>query len=159
VKPTVYIETSVVSYFVGKPNKDLIIAGRQSATFKFWALLSFDLLPFVSALVLREAGKGNSVASRNRLFAIQSFSVLPITSEAESLAQKIIDLRGVPQEYPEDALHIAIAAVSRIQFIATWNFSHMNNPFTKLAIRRAIEREGFDCPEIVSPDAFLGDES
>ncbi len=157
MKPSVYIETSVVSYFVGKPNKDPIIAGHQSATHRFWSLLSRDLSPFVSALVLKESGRGNAVLAQKRLAVLESFAVLPTTPEAEALAQSILDLRGVPKEFPEDALHIAIATVSNMEFIATWNFSHMNNPFTKLTIRRAIEREGFRCPEIVSPDAFLGD--
>ena len=44
-------------------------------------------------------------------------------------------------------------------FIVTWNFSHLNNPFTKVMIRQAVENEGYECPEIVSPDAFLGDET
>ena len=44
-----------------------------------------------------------------------------------------------------------------LDFIVTWNFSHINNPFTKMMIRQAVENEGYACPEIVSPDAFLGD--
>jgi hypothetical protein len=75
-----------------------------------------------------------------------------------NLAQSIIETKGVPKEYPEDALHIAIAAIGGMDFIATWNFSHINNPFTKMMIRQAVENAGYECPEIVSPDSFLGDE-
>ena len=59
-----------------------------------------------------------------------------------------------PPEYPEDALHIA-----GMDFIVTWNFAHINNPFTKMKIRHAVENVGYECPEIVSPDAFLGDQT
>ena len=31
--------------------------------------------------------------------------------------------------------------------------------FTKMMIRHAVENVGCECPEIVSPDAFLGDET
>ena len=79
------------------------------------------------------------------------------TPEAERLAQSLIDGRGIPAEYPEDALHIAVAAIAGMDFIVTWNFSHINNPFTKMMIRQAVENEGYECPEVVSPDAFLGD--
>ena len=61
--------------------------------------------------------------------------------------------------YPEDALHIAVAAIAGMEFIVTWNFTHINSPFTKLMIRQAVENAGCACPEIVSPDAFLEDEA
>lgn len=71
----------------------------------------------------------------------------------------ILDARAVPVEYPEDALHIAIAAIAGMDFIATWNFAHINNPFTNMMIRQAVENTGYECPEVVSPDAFLGGET
>jgi len=40
--------------------------------------------------------------------------MLDIDEDARALAEKIVTGRGVPQEYPEDALHIAIAAVNGI---------------------------------------------
>jgi hypothetical protein len=33
MKPKVYIEISVVSYLVGRPSKDLIVAARQVITY------------------------------------------------------------------------------------------------------------------------------
>jgi len=46
-----------------------------------------------------------------------------------------------------------------MDFIVTWNFSHMNNPFTKMRIRQTVENAGYACPEIVSPDTFLEEDS
>lgn len=54
----VYIETSVVSYYAGRRSRDVVVAGRQQSTLDFWDLLGDTLSPFVSALVLKEAGKG-----------------------------------------------------------------------------------------------------
>jgi hypothetical protein len=98
-----------------------------------------------------------AVLARNRLDAIRSFPVLRATAEAEHLARRIIDGGGIPAEYPDDALHIAIATTGGIDFVVTWNFAHINNPFTKMMIRHAVENEGYEYPEIVSPDAFLGE--
>lgn len=154
---TVYLETSVVSYYAGRASRDVVIAGRQQATQEFWSLLSQELLPHVSALVVKEAGKGDPELGRARLAAIGAFPVLATTAEAERLAQDVIAGRGIPQAYPEDALHIALAAISGMEFLVTWNFAHINNPFTKLMIRQAVEDAGYECPEIVSPDAFLGE--
>ena len=154
----VYIESSVVSYFTGRPSRDVVIAGRQQSTQDFWPLLSQDLVPHVSALVVKESGKGDPEMSRKRLDAIASFAVLATTPDAERLAQEILNARGIPEEYPEDALHVAIAAISGMEFIVTWNFSHINNPFTKIMTRQTVENTGYEYPEIVPPDAFLGDE-
>jgi hypothetical protein len=159
MKPKVYIETSVVSYLTGRASRDVVIAGHQLATQSFWRLLTKnELAPFISALVAKEASRGDTAMAQRRQEAIASFAVLATTPEAEKLAHSIIDLRGVPKEYPEDALHIAIAAIGGMDFIATWNFTHINNPFTKMMIRQAVENAGYECPEIVSPDSFLGDE-
>ena len=57
----------------------------------------------------------------------------------------------------EDALHIAIASVENIDFIATWNFKHINNPFTKRKIKENIEAEGYKCPILCSPEELLED--
>ena len=159
MEPKVYIETSVVSYYTGRGSRDVVVAGRQQSTVDFWALLGSDLSPFVSALVVKEAGKGDSELAQCRLDAIQSFPVLRTTPEAERLAKTLLDARAIPAEYPEDALHIALAAIAGMDFIATWNFAHINNPFTKMMIRQAVENAGYECPEIVSPDAFLGGET
>lgn len=154
----IYIETSVLSYYMGRGSHDVVLAGRQQATKEFWSLLGDELVPFVSALVLKEASQGDPIPARNRLDAIRTFAVLPTTSEAERLAQRILDGQGVPREYPEDALHVAIAVVAGMDCLVTWNFAHINNPFTKMMVRQAIENEGYECPEIVSPDAFLGED-
>ncbi len=63
--------------------------------------------------------------------AIQGFLVLDISKEAEELSNLPIEKHGIPSECPEDALHIAIASVEKIDFITTWNFKHINNSLTK----------------------------
>lgn len=45
--------------------------------------------------------------------------------------------------------------VNGIQILVTWNFSHINNPFTRMMIRKAVENAGYECPEICSPDELL----
>jgi len=64
-------------------------------------------------------------------------------------------LEKVIRTWPEGALHIAVAAVNRIDVVITWNFAHMSNPFTRRKVRKIIEGEGFICPEICSPEELL----
>lgn len=151
----VYIETSVVSYLTAKPSRDIMIAGHQEATRELWTILSTKFEPYISALVYQESSKGDPEKSQMRLSAIAKFSMLDIDDEARFLAEKIITKKGIPKEYPEDALHIAVAAVNGIEVIITWNFAHLNNPFTRKKVRKIVETEGYICPEICSPEELL----
>jgi hypothetical protein len=54
MKASVYVETTIVSYLVAEPTKDLIQAAHQQITREWWAARDrFDL--FVSAAVVAEA--------------------------------------------------------------------------------------------------------
>ena len=155
MKKRVYIETTVVSYFTARPSRDIMIVGHQEATRDLWPDLVAKYETYISAIVYEEAGKGDHDQVRMRLRAIEPFPMLDIEGDAIFLAEKIIAGRGIPAEYPEDALHIAVAAVNGIEVLITWNFAHMNNPFTRRAIRRIVEEEGYVCPEICSPEELL----
>lgn len=52
-------------------------------------------------------------------------------------------------------MHIAVASVSDIDFIVTWNFKHINNPFMKQQIRNVVNSMGYTMPEICSPEELL----
>lgn len=155
MKKRIYIETSVVSYFTARPSRDIVIAGHQEATRDIWPKFVAKYETHISALVYDEVGKGDPIQAKMRLTSIEPFPMLDIDDEARSLAEKIIANRGIPEEYPEDALHIAVAAVNGIEVVVTWNFAHLNNPFTRRAIRRIAEGAGYVCPEICSPEELL----
>jgi predicted nucleic acid-binding protein len=152
-----YLETTVVSYFVARPSRDLLVAGHQEATRELWPKLTAEYETYVSALVFAEAGRGDEGQARARLKAIVPFRMLDADDEAHALAKKIVEGRGVPREFPEDALHLAIAAVNGLDVVVTWNFAHMNNPFTRMMIRQIVENDGYRCPEICSPEELLED--
>ncbi|MFQ5900284.1 MAG: DNA-binding protein, partial [Thermodesulfobacteriota bacterium] len=67
MKPTVYIETSIISYLTAKLSRDLIIIAHQQITSEWWeeALPKFDA--YTSPIVIEEASRGDSHASKLRL--------------------------------------------------------------------------------------------
>jgi hypothetical protein len=158
MKPSLYIETSVVSYLTARVSKDIVIAGHQAATADFWDRLSrYDV--YISELVVREAGAGDVSAAQARLEAIKDFPQLVIDVDGKALAKKLIDQGAIPAQCLEDALHIAVAAVHGITLLVTWNFKHINNSETRGKIRCTIEDSGLSCPEICSPEECLGEDS
>ena len=156
MKKRVYIETTVVSYFAARPSRDIMVAAHQAVTRELWPQFSAKYEPYISALVLEESGRGDPEQSRERLAAIEPFPMLDINDEVRSLADQLIANRGIPAECPEDALHISVAAVNGMDAILTWNIGHLNNPFSRKTIRKVIEGEGYECPEVCSPEELFG---
>ncbi len=158
MKSEVYIETTVVSYYTAWPSRDLVVAARQEVTRELWERLTTQFEPYVSALVLHEASQGDADAAQSRLKALTEMPVLEITDEVRQMAERLVTGRAVPEEYPEDALHIAIAAMNGMDFVLTWNFGHINNAFTRSIVRQVVENEGYRCPELCSPEELLGED-
>jgi predicted nucleic acid-binding protein len=140
---------------VAHPSRDVVVAARQESTRELWPRFGSQFDPFVSILVHEECKRGDEGQASRRLKSIEAFTVLEVDETAAELASKIIQDRGIPEEYPEDALHVAIAAVNGMDVLITWNFAHLNNPFTRMKVRQIVEQAGYECPEICSPDELL----
>lgn len=155
-KPKVYLETSVVGYFASRRSRDIITAARQEITHTWWENSLPKFQPFISVLVLRESNTGDVHAAAQRRDAISAMPVLEITADAETLAGALISKGAIPAEYPEDALHIAIATVQGMDYLVTWNFTHINNAVLKGKVEQVCEERGFNCPLICSPEELPG---
>jgi len=155
MNPSVYIETSVIGYLTSWPRPDATMAGHQNTTKLWWSTAAerFDL--FVSQLVVRECSEGDAAAVKDRLGSIVALPVLPITLEAEALAQALIQGRAVPESQPNDALHIALAAVHGVQYLVSWNFRHIVNASLRPAIERVCRDRGYDPPILCTPEELL----
>lgn len=155
MKPSLYVETSVIGYLTSWPRQDVTVAGHQNTTKLWWstAVERFDL--FVSQVVVRECSDGDSDAVRARLASIDDRSVLPITLETEALAAALVQGNAVPESQPNDALHIALAAVHRVQYLVSWNFRHIVNASLRPAIERVCREAGYHPPIICTPEELL----
>jgi len=152
---TVYIETSIVSYMAGKPSHDLLLAACQQSTRDWWDQQRHRFGLYTSRLVIAEAGRGNPEAARKRLDLLTGIPELRVTEEAQDIAKALVAQGALPEKAQADALHIAIAAVHRIDFLLTWNCRHIDNPATKPAVRFTCAEAGFPCAEICTPIELL----
>ncbi|NTW88682.1 MAG: type II toxin-antitoxin system VapC family toxin [Desulfobulbaceae bacterium] len=156
MKQTVYVESSVISYLTSRPNRDVIIAGRQSVTLDWWENQRHRFELRISVLVEEEISKGDSSAAQQRLDKVTEIQSLLISDEAVRIADLLLAEKAVPRGSEEDALHIGIAAAQGADFLLTWNFKHINNAEKKAAITRLIESAGYACPQLCSPEELGG---
>lgn len=143
MRKSVYVETSVISYLTARVSRDLVSAARQQLTQEWWdnSRKNFEL--FVSPLVVDEALRGDSKAAARRMDALSGVAELELTDEAASLSEFLMKAGALPEKAKDDSLHIAIAAVCRMDYLLTWNCRHIDNAATKPIIRTVCEGQGF----------------
>ena len=156
--PTVYLETSVISYLTSPPSRDLIRAARQQITRRLWEEHRDDYHFVTSRLVEKEAAAGDANEAAKRLEIVATTEMLKVSRQAQRLSRVIMQSSNLPAKALNDAAHAAIAAVNGIEFLTTWNLRHLAN----VAIRRTIEeicrKNGYATPLICTLDQLLGSE-
>ena len=95
-KPSVYIETSIVSYLTARPSPSLRAAAWQQVTAQWWAQERAKYRLFTSELVVVEASAGDRDAAGSRLAILQGLAGLPVGAEVRTLAAKLIEGGAVP---------------------------------------------------------------
>ncbi len=138
MKPSVYIESSVISYLVSKPSRDIIVAGRQAITNDWWTNHRHRFELRISILVEEEIGRGDPSAASLRIEKISAIPSLSISDEATEIARLLLSQGVVPMGSEEDALHIGIASAQGVDYLLTWNCKHINNAETKAAITQLV---------------------
>ena len=154
MKPRVYIETSVVSYLTARSNRDLVVAAHQQITTELWERrAAFEF--YASELVLAEARRGDAHAVAQRLAALNGIPLLKVSSEARDLGKLLVQELAIPAKAIEDAYHVAVAAVQGMDYLITWNCTHIAN----LQMQRKIERICIDAgyiPAVIgTPEELL----
>jgi hypothetical protein len=133
------------------PKSRVVQAARQQVTLAWWAQRE-EFALFVADPVLAEVGRGDPAAAKRRLEAAQGIAVLSSVKEAEALAAALIAEAAMPPKAIADAAHVALAAVHELDFLLTWNCTHIANAAMRPRIEAVCRNAGFQAPIICTPD-------
>ena len=97
------------------------------------------------------------MAARERLQVLAGFPLLDLTQEVVALANALVVSLALPVKAATDAAHISLAAVHGMQFLLTWNCTHIANAEMALAIEACCRDNGFTVPVICTPEELIGD--
>lgn len=151
MKARVYLETTIVSYLTALPSRDIVQAAHQQITREWWERRDrFEL--FASQAVLAEAGRGDKDAAQRRLAALDGIPILATSAAAAELAEQFIEHKAIPRKAAVDALHVALAVVNGIDYVLTWNCTHIANAAIRGKIEQACREQGFQPPIICTPE-------
>ena len=159
MKPKVYIETSIISYHTAQPSRDLIVAGHQQITQEWWSrqMPLFD--PHISAVVLEEISQGDQKAARARLKAVEGFPSLAITPAVIERARGSFEALSLPDKARLDALHLALSVQHGMEYLLSWNFTHIVGARPRATIQALNYRMGILTPVICTPEELLEGDS
>lgn len=156
-KPTLYMETTIPSYLLAEPSRDVLVVARQEITRMWWKRDQSHYAIYVSEVVIREAGRGNRREAEKRSAFLQQFPLLAATPETQRLTELYIEKGVVPVGNAEDAAHLAFASIYRMEFLCTWNFKHLANVLALRRLRKVNEKRGLFVPQVCTPEELPGD--
>ena len=152
----VYLETTVISYLTARPSRTVITAAHQQITMEWWERRRHDFELVVSEIVLREAEGGDPEMARKRLDLVAGLPRLALTESALLLASEFVQKRLLPEKAAEDGLHIAVATIHDVDYLMTWNCTHIANPEIQERLARFLLERGYILPFICTPEELLG---
>jgi predicted nucleic acid-binding protein len=155
VKPTAYIETSVISYRTARPSRDLIVAAHQQMTHDWWERVLPQCDAFISPVVLEEIVHGDSDAARRRQQIVTAFPAVEVVPEVHPLAAAYFAAIPLPDKAQADAYHLALASWHGLDYLVSWNCTHIVSGRVRMIIEEVNAEFGIRTPIICTPEELM----
>ena len=155
---TVYIETSIVSYLRQRPSGQVLTAARQLMTHQWWNHERSNYELVTSQYVIDEASDGDPILAAERLESLKGIPFLPPDPDVQKIADEIMSRAILPARALFDALHIAIVAHHRVDYLLTWNCRHIANAKILPRLHAALNDLGIPIPIICTPEEMIEDD-
>ena len=157
VEMRIYVESTIPSYAVARPARDLLQAARQQLTRDWWEMRRERHELFTSQVVLDEIASGEPKMAEKRMELMAKIEFLDLTDEANALTKTIMGSGVLSLNAGRDAAHIALATVHEMDILLTWNCWHIANAFIQAKLRKLAEASRFVLPVICTPEELLED--
>ena len=146
----IYIENSVIGGYFDEE--------FQEYTRKlFQDFKSKKYKPIISSHVIAELENGAPEKIIENLKTL-NYDEITVNEEMIELAEKYMEHKIVSKKYYSDALHIAVATVSAVDVLVSWNFKHIVNLDKIKQFNSVNLREGYSILEIRTPREVIKDE-
>nr|VFK20698.1 MAG: hypothetical protein BECKLFY1418C_GA0070996_107715 [Candidatus Kentron sp. LFY] len=156
MEETVYIETSIFSFYYDERASHSVIAMRDW-TRQWWKERSGNYLLTTSTAVFDELRRGNKVHKQNALALALTLPAISPTSEIEEIMQVYFKHQLMPRDPLGDALHLALASYHKSDYLLTWNCRNLANANKFTHMKRINTLLGLPIPILTTPLELMGD--
>jgi predicted nucleic acid-binding protein len=154
---SLYLETSIIGYLTVRQSTNLIIAANAAITQNWWDTRRKQFTLYISEVVLEEVGRGDVEIATKRLEILRDLPLLEINEAVEELARQFLAKSNLPAKASDDALHIALATVYKLNYLLTWNCKHIANAQIQKKLSQISSQYGYELPIICTPYELIGD--
>jgi len=152
---TVYIETTIPSYLAAHRSAQQPLASHQQITKDWWDHERAGFRVYSSIAVRAEISKGDAAAVVRRLRVMEGIPELEVTPEVQPLADSIAQLLQLPPKAQMDAAHVAFSIVHRMDYLLTWNCTHLANAPLQKVLFEFCSYHHFHMPVICTPELLI----
>ena len=125
---------------------------RQAASLEWWDSQARRHELFVCDEVIVELSDPAYPGSVAALRFLDGVALLQISQDVRGVATVFVRERVMPGPVAGDAIHVAAAAVHRVEYMLSWNVRHLANPNKIEHLGRVCARAGLLAPHILTPD-------
>ncbi len=149
MKPTVYIETTIPSYYC---DERPALAADIARTREWWDQERSEYECYISTIVLDELNEGTFPTQSACLALVKDLLLLAVIQEVADIAAVYQVRRPMPKPPVRDALHLALASYCRMEYLLTWNCRHLANARKAQHLEKLNTQMGLSVPRLVTPD-------
>lgn len=153
---SVYIETSVVSYLVARPNREPVTAWRQQLTNEWWVARRGQFACVISQEVIAEALEGDAEMAAKRMEALRDLPLIAGGTESAKFATDLLERGLFPANARADANHLAVATCATVDYLLTWNYRHLANAQVLRQLENYLSGRGLHTPRVCTPEELMG---
>ena len=155
MKPKVYLETSIFSFYYDERTSPLIVAQRE-ATREWWELWRDGYDCYSSPVVIEELSRGTLPHRHEALALARTLPELFITPAVAGVIEEYLTEFVMPRDPTGDAAHLAVASLHDCDYLLTWNCQHLANARKFAHIEHINRRLGLPVPLLVTPRQIWG---
>ncbi len=146
--PALYLDTSVIGgYFDPEFMAD---------TRALWRLREAGRFDFYSSTIVdREIAAAPEQVRALMRATFAGSSLLPLSREADELGAAYLAQKVVPLDYEDDAFHVAVCTVARLDYLVSWNFKHLANVRREAGFNAVNGLQGYRPVRIVAPTFLI----
>lgn len=150
-KLKVYLETTIPNYVFN----DHLPEEQKVAKKIFKLVKKGEIEGLISEVVVRELNRAPEPRRSKLQKLVSKIKVLEVAPKAKKLAQEYVDAGIIPKTKLDDALHIAVASLAKVDLLASWNLEHIVKAKTKMRVSEINSKRGYPTPVIVRPEEVI----
>lgn len=150
----IYLDSTIPNYAFNKHTPEK----QRAASSLFQLICQKRMQAFISQVVLNEIfHTPNSQKRKQMLNLVKDCNVLKLNLKTYNLAQTYIKKQIIPAKNFDDAQHIAIATIYKLNALVSYNFEHILRLKTINAINIINKQLGYQEIALVVPEIILND--